>query len=239
LYHRGMGKTLTAVLFLALLSGCAWMKKSDRSGASVKNPREGSSMEKTPAFALPGVPMRNNLPAEKPRKRKKKTTEAAPGETIPREAAPDAEPAGEPKPAAAAPVSNGDLEFHLSAAAKYAAGRKYNSAAAEYGAAAGFLPAFDIRAVHLLERQGAMLLRAGNMAKAQGYFSSAIEKAKELKSSGNDLAMAHLGLGYCLERENKISEAIANYEKVLDFTTSKTIKARVGETIDTLKKPGK
>ena len=90
--------------------------------------------------------------------------------------------------------------------------------------------------MQLLERQGAMLLKAGSLVKARGKFVSAIEKAAELKPFGNDLANAHLGLGYCLEKANKIPDAISNYQKALEFSDNKKFKARIAKTISDLKK---
>lgn len=138
------------------------------------------------------------------------------------------------KPAPAADHS--DLKFHLSAAKRYYARKKYLSAAAEFKAAAQFLPAGDVRAVYLLERQGAMLLRARQLDKAQEDFKAAIAKAGEVGSSGEDLANAYLGLGYCEERTGKTAEAVGNYQKAMAFTSRKMIKARLADTIAGLKK---
>lgn len=219
-----MQKTLTVVLLLVCLTGCSWMRKSGKSGSAPKTPPKKTAAKTTPAFALPGVPMANNQPVE-PAEEKKTETAAA--------------PSGEARPAEAAAASGKDLEFHLDAAGKHSARKRYRSAAAEYGAAIAFLPAGDARAVHLLERQGAMLLRAGNMPKAQEHFLAAIEKAKELNSSGSDLADSYLGLGYCQEKEAKIQEAISSYEKALELSAGKTVKARIANTISDLKKTAK
>lgn len=155
-------------------------------------------------------------------------------------AATDATPSGGPAPAAAvkpAPAADPrDLKFHLSAARRYYARKKYLSAAAEFKAAARFLPAGDALAVYLLERRGAMLLRAGQLDKAQEDFKAAIAKAGEVGSSGEDLANAYLGLGYCQERTGKTAEAVGNYQKAMAFTSRKMIKARLADTIAGLKK---
>ncbi|HCC49002.1 MAG TPA: hypothetical protein DEQ38_12940 [Elusimicrobia bacterium] len=188
------------------------------------------------AFSLPGVPMKYMPPQA--RAKALPPAEAAPA---PKPApAPEAAPAE--KPAAAAPAlagsadqAGGDLEYHINAAKKYAFKKKYKSAAAEYGAAIPFLPAGDARAVYLLERQGAMLLRVGSEPKAQEAFAAAIKKAAELKTAGKDLANAHLGLGYCLEKKNNIPEAIKNYEKAAALSPGKKAKARIAKTISDLK----
>ena len=99
----------------------------------------------------------------------------------------------------------------------------------------GFLPAGDARAVRLLERQGAMLLRAGDAPRASEHFLSAIKKAGELKISGKDLADSYLGLGYCMEKAKRIPDAINSYEKALEFSGSKKTKARIAKTISDLK----
>ncbi|HAT72279.1 MAG TPA: hypothetical protein DCS63_05635 [Elusimicrobia bacterium] len=183
-----------------------------------------------PVFALPGVPLKTEQMGELPAPQAEEMNAADPA-VPPVEAAP-----AETAPTAAAPAPGKDLDFHLAAANKYSAKKKYRSAAAEYGAALGFLTAGDARAVRLLERQGAMLLRAGDGAGAQGHFLAAIGKAKELNVSGKDLAAAHLGLGYCLEKVNNIPDAIINYEKALQLSSGKTIKARIAKTISDLKK---
>jgi tetratricopeptide (TPR) repeat protein len=230
-----MVKTFCAVLVFAVLAGCSGNRKSESVDLDIDNPREEAANIKPLPFALPGVPMKNELLADLPAPpAETKEPEAAvtpPAEALPAEAAPAAV---QPAPAAAA-GSGKDLEFHLAAAKKYSLGKKYRSAAAEYGAALPFLPAGDAREVFLLERQGAMLLKGGKDAKAQALFTSAIAKAKELGLAGTDLANAHLGLGYCLEKAKNVPEALANYEKAMALSTGKT-KARIAKTISDLKK---
>ena len=198
------------------------------SGMEIENPRGEDLVGKPLPFALPGVPLRSELEDE---------PDAATDEEKEIEAAlpPAGSPPAEAAPAPAAPAAKGDLEFHLEAAGRYSARKKYRSAAAEYGAALPFLPAGDARAVRVLERQGAMLLRAGALPKAQEYFLSAIDKAKELNSSGNDLADSYLGLGYCQEKAGKVPDAIGSYEKAMQLSGSKKIKARLAKTISDLK----
>lgn len=229
-----MGKTICCLIVFTLLAGCAGLRSGSREEETVELPsRDADSSQ---AFSLPGVPMKY-MPPQGWAKPKPKEEAPAPA------AAPAAPPAEQPAPApespapAAAPAqeTGGDLEFHLGAARKYAFKKQYRSAAAEYGAAVPFLPAGDARAVQLLERQGAMLLRAGDTAKAGPLFSSAISKAEELKTAGADLANAHLGLGYCLEKKGDIPGAIKSYEKARALSTSRTIKARLAKTIGDLK----
>lgn len=198
----------------------------------IENPRGEALVGKPLPFALPGVPLRSDM-AEEPAAPAEPAGQAAAEAPVTAPAEPAAAEAA-PAPDAAAP--KGDLEFHLEAAGRYSARKKYRSAAAEYGAAARFLPAGDARAVYVLERQGAMLLKAGAAPKAQEYFVSAIGKAKELNAAGGDLANAHLGLGYCLEKANKVPDAIASYERAMELTSSKTVKARLAKTISELKK---
>jgi len=222
-------------LLLAFLAGCSGSRKSD-SGDGIENPRMEGSGSATPAFALPGVPLKSDLPVPVRAEVKKAEAPAAqPAEAEPEAGPAEARPA-EAKPAETAAAASGDLEFHLRAARKYAAAKRYRSAAAEYGAAVPFLPAGDPRAVSLLERQGAMILKTGDTAKAREHFQAAIEKARELNASGKDLADSYLGLGYCLEKANKITEAIDSYEKALALSTGKSVKARISKTISDLKK---
>lgn len=225
-----MGNILIAILSLALLSGCAGMKRKQGSGQDkyIDIPSRGG--EESQAMSLPGVPMKYMPPQA--RKKALPPQKALPEETA---AAP-----AEPKPAEAQPVQNSpkaeeELQFHLGAAKKYYSKKYYKSAAAEYGAALSFVPAGDPRAVHILERQGAMLLRAGKYPEAGELFRGAISKAKEINTSGKDLANSHLGLAYCLEQQAKIPEAIENYEKAEKLSTSKTVKARIAKTISGLK----
>jgi len=208
-------------------------RSSTAEDETVELPSRGG--DSSQAFSLPGVPLKFMPPAA----RTKAAAPAPSAEQKPAEApkpAPAPEP--EPAPAAAAPAdsaASGDLEYHISAAKRYAAKKQYKSAAAEYGAAVPFVPAGDARAVQFLERQGAMLLRAGAEPKAKDAFSAAIDKAKALKAGGNDLANAHLGLGYCLEKAKNIPEALKNYEKAKDLTTSPKLKTRITQTIAGLK----
>lgn len=225
---------------LLLLAGCFGSRKTKSGGGAAKNPREKAA----PEFALPGVPMKSDsealLPEEKkPEPAAEPVEEAKPAEAKPAEAKPaEAKPA-EAKAAETAPAASGDLEFHLAAASKYSAKKRYRSAAAEYGAAVPFLPAGDARAVRLLERQGAMMLKAGNEARAQEHFLSAVNKAQELKSSGKDLADSYLGLGYCQEKANKVAEAVDSYEKARALSDSKKVKDRITKTISDLKAKAK
>lgn len=231
-----MVKIVCALITFTLLAGCAGPRSGSRQEETVELPSRAA--DSSQAFSLPGVPMKY-MPPQGWAKPKPKEEAPAP--------APVAMPARQPAPApespapapsaapAAAPEAGGDLEFHISAARKYAFRKQYRSAAAEYGAAVPFLPAGDARAVQLLERQGAMLLRAGDTAKAGPLFSSAISKAEELKTAGADLANAHLGLGYCLEKKGDIPGAIKSYEKARALSTSRTIKARLAKTIGDLK----
>lgn len=228
-----MGKTFIVFLTLAFLTGCSGLRKSSSAEEETVDlpSRSGDSSQ---AFSLPGVPLKFMPPAARA-----KAAPAPAAEKTPEEA-PKPAPEPEPAPAAAAPAvsaPNGDLEYHISAAKKYAAKKQYKSAAAEYGAAVPFVPAGDALAVQLLERQGAMLLRAGAEPKAQTAFLAAIDKAKALKAGGNDLANAHLGLGYCLEKAKNIPEALKNYEKAKDLTTSPKLKTRISQTIADLKSP--
>lgn len=246
---RSMTKKFAAVLTLVLLAGCSGNRKSDSADLGLDNPREEAEIKTPKDFILPGVPMKSELPSALAELNKVQVTDAEPAEEKKPEAPEEAPaqirtaaaiPAGvqpaEPKPAEAVPASNGDLEFHLAAAGKYFSRKQYKSAAAEYGAALPFLPAGDVRAVRLYERQGAMLLKAGRAPKAQEQFETAIAKANELGASGDDLANAYLGLGYCQEKAKKTPEAIASYEKAMELTGSKTVKARLTDTINDLKK---
>lgn len=238
---------------MALLAGCSGMRKSDSDALGLDKPLNGADLASAPDYALPGVPLRSEVmrdvpptpPAEKAPVPEvtppagTKTAEAKPAEAKPAEAAPAetvsaaAAPAGT-KPAAA--DTGKDLAFHMAAAAKYSARKKYRSAAAEYGAAVEFLPAGDERAVRLLERQGAMMLKAGAVSKARPYFEAAIGKAKDLNVSGKALADSYLGLGYCQEKAKKVQDAIDSYQKALELTGGKTAKDRISQTIIDLKK---
>ena len=238
-----MAKKFTAVLVLVLLAGCAGNRKSDNDDLGLDNPREEGGIQAPKDFVLPGVPMKNELPPALAELNKSEVPAAEPAETkteAPAEAPAEMKTApaapAEAKPAEAATVSNKDLEFHLAAAGRYLGKKQYKSAAAEYGAAIPFLPEGDARGVRLLERQGAMLLKAGKDLKAQEQFLASIAKAKELGTAGEDLANSYLGLGYAQERAKKIPEAIASYEKALELTGSKTLKARLTGTISDLKK---
>lgn len=220
-------------MVFALAAGCSGTRSA---GGSAGN----TAARKPPTFALPGVPLKEDLPqAAEPA-----AEEAAPApaaEAKPEEPAPAAAPAETaPAPAEAKPAagseSEKELAFHLRSARRYAAAKRYRSAAAEYGASLGFIPEGDARAVHALERQGAMVLRAGDAAKAQEHFQAAINKANGMKASGRDVANAYLGLGYCQEQAKKIPEALASYEKALDFSTSPNVKAKIAKTISDLKK---
>lgn len=234
MYHRLMLKTLSLVIAAALLNGCSWMSRSG-SGTAKKNAGSDDSFTVTaPPFVLPGVPLgaaRPTITARAPAQ-----PAAVPEEEQPPEAAPSAAELKDVKTASVAAEPNGDLDFHMAAADKYSAKKKYRSAAAEYGAALGSLPSGDARAVYLMERQGAMMLRAGALLKAEGYFSSAIKKAGELNTAGDDLAESYMGLGYCQEKANKVTEAVDSYKKARDNSGKKSVKARLSKTISGLQK---
>lgn len=222
MYHRAMRRQLSAILLLGLLTGCSWTRKyisgGDEAGFT------------TPQYALPGSPLGAD-PSPARAEVKAAETPAAPSA-----AGKSAEAPAKPKPVAAEDERAKQLDFHLSAAEKYSAKRQYRSASAEYGAALDYLAALDARALDLLEQQGSMLLKAGDIAKAGESFQAAIKKGKELKASGRDLSESYRKLGYCMERENKTQEAISNYEEALEFTASKTMKDNISQAIATLKK---
>ncbi len=252
-----MKEIFAALTMIALLAGCS----GTRRGAAASGADDlggGKDISMPPSFALPGVPLRNykEEPAAKPAAAPSGsgTVEVEPADKNSAPSSASAEPvyilapAGKAAPSAAPSASSApaagaepaadprDLKFHLAAARRYYARKKYLSAAAEFKAALRFLPAGDARAVYLLERQGAMLLRAGRLEKAQEDFKAAIAKAGDVGSSGEDLANAYLGLGYCQERTGNIAEAVANYQKAMAFTSRKMIKARLADTIRELKK---
>ncbi|MBI4350315.1 MAG: hypothetical protein HY550_02645 [Elusimicrobia bacterium] len=240
-------RNATAFFFaLALLAGCSGNRKSDSAAGGGSDLPARAVAGARPAFALPGVPLREDAQpaaAEKePEAPASSAAAAAPEQAAPAEPVAEARPA-EDKPAEAAPpapaAASGDLDFHLAAAGKYSVKKKYRSAAAEYGAALGFIPAGDARAVHALERQGAMLLRAGDEPGAKEYFLSAISRAGELGTSGKDLSNAYLGLGYCLEKAHKVKDAIGSYEKARRLASGKKARARISRTINDLKKAAK
>lgn len=218
-----MRRILAASAVLALLSGCG-MKSAGNRDADFVNPRNTSSIGAPLSFALPGVPLQSEMPgyagAEPVPPPKQAGAKRPPSKYAPAEV----------------PGTKADYEFHLSEARRYASKKKHLSAAAEYKAALGLLLADDPLTVHALERQGAMMLRANSTAKARKHFIAAIAKAKDLNLRNNDLAKAHLGLGFCQEKSKQIPEAIASYEKVLKFSTSSFIKRRVEKTISDLKK---
>jgi tetratricopeptide (TPR) repeat protein len=230
LYYKGMVKTFMVFMSLAFLTGCFGAKKQTAASQDEAIELPSRSGDSAQAFSLPGVPLKFMPPA--PKAKAPAPSKSAEAEQPATEAA---APAPEKETAAARPAENGDLEYHLSAAKKYALKKKYKSAAAEYGAAVPFVPAGDARAVLVLERQGAMLLRSGSEPKAKEAFLAAIQKAKELKAAGNDLSNAHLGLGYCLEKAKDIPEALKNYEKAKEFATGKKAKDRIAKTIADLK----
>lgn len=236
-----MRKELAYLLVLALAAGCAGSRSSGSASAT--------TVRKPPTFALPGVPLRDDLPSEEKPEVQAEETPAPAAEAAPAPAAPtpapapavqaDPVPAAKPAPAvkpAGALDPEKEIAYHLKAARRYSGAKRYRSAAAEYGAAAGFMAAGDDRLVHTGERQGAMLLRAGDMAKAQPYFQSAAAKAAELNSSGRDAVNAYLGLAYCQEKAGKTAEAVASYEKALVLTDNPQVKAKVAKTLDGLKK---
>lgn len=233
-----MTKKFAAFLAFALLAGCSGNRRADSDDLGLDNSREEARLKAPTDYILPGVPMKSELPPALAELNKAEVPAAVPAEPaaeVPAAAPAEIKPATA-APSAAVPASGKDLDFHLAAAGRYFSKKQYRSAAAEYGAALPFLPAGDARAVRLLERQGAMLLKGGRDLKARELFEAAIAKAGELNVSGDDLANAYLGLGYCQEKAKKTPEAIASYEKAMELTGSKTVKARLAGTVSGLKK---
>lgn len=234
-----MSKILTLLLAASFLAACGGARKQARTDGNdeqVDIPSRGA--EESQAFSLPGVPLKFMPPPVRAKAAAPAPAAAAPApaaKPAPAEAKPAPEEKTAPAAAPAADAANGDLEYHLSSARKYTAKKKYKSAAAEYAAAVPFLPPGDPRAVLFFERQGAMLLRAGSEPKAKEAFLAAIGKAADLKVAGNDLANAHLGLGYCYEKAKNKAEALKNYEKAKELTDSKKTKAKISKTIADLK----
>ena len=205
------------------------LQKAPRAAAAAPAALPGFSEEESPAAVPAPAPAAAPAAAQKPAAPAAARKHAAPQSSTASAALPDQAPA-------AAAGKSGDLDFHVASAKKYFAGKKYRSAAAEYKAALPYLPSGDPREVNLLERQGAMDLKAGLGAKAKALFLSAISRASELGVSGEDLANAHVGLGYCLEKENDKDGAAEHYRKAAAITSSRQLKARLNGAIKDLKK---
>ncbi len=225
-----MGKILTAVLAAALLTGCSGMNRSGSQAPDEEVELPSRDSDESQAFSLPGVPLKFMPPPSR-----EKAALAAEAPAPAPEAAKPAAPATAAATAQAPTKSEEELQFHLGAAKRYAFKKQYKSAAAEYGAARSFLPPGDTRGVNLAERQGTMLMRAESYAPAAELFRGAIQKAKELSTAGTDLANAHIGLGYCLEKQGNVPEALANYEKARELSPGKAAKARLAKAISDLK----
>jgi tetratricopeptide (TPR) repeat protein len=227
-----MGKIFTAFMAAALLTGCSGINRSGRQAPDkeVELPsRDGANAQ---AFSLPGVPLEFMPP---PIREKAAPAAEAPAPAPAPETAKPAPTATAAAPAQALSKQEEELQFHLGAARRYASKKQYKSAAAEYGAAKNFLPPGDKRGVNLAERQGTMLMRAESYAAAAEVLRGAIAKAKELNTAGTDLANAHIGLGYCLEKQGNVPDALANYEKASAISPSKAVKARLAKAIADLK----
>lgn len=229
-----MGKIFIAFLAAALLTGCSGMNRSGRQAPDEEVELPSRAGDDSQVFSLPGVPLKFMPPPI--REKAALAAEApAPAPAPAPETAKPAPPATAAAPAQALSKPEEELQFHLSAAKRYALKKQYKSAAAEYGAARNFLPPGDKRGVNLAERQGTMLMRAESYDPAAELFRGAIAKAKELNTAGTDLANAHIGLGYCLEKQGNVPDALANYEKASAISPSKAVKARLAKAIADLK----
>lgn len=134
---------------------------------------------------------------------------------------------------APASVRAGAVEA-LKSARSHTARKEYKKAYSEYEHALAVLPKTDARRIFALERQGMLLLKEKNLAKAKKAYLDAIQTAKHLKNTGRDTMNAYSGFAYCLKKEGDIDGAARNYQIAMDLAVDDKAKTKIKKALDKL-----
>jgi tetratricopeptide (TPR) repeat protein len=137
---------------------------------------------------------------------------------------------------AAPPVPASSYESFITAAEETLGRNELDKAFALYGSASESIPTDDKRQTRVLERQGLILIKQNNCARAKRFYSAAIRTAKKHNLRGRDVAGAYSGLAYCQEKSGDPDWAAANYRAAINVTDDAALKAELQKRLAGLKK---
>jgi hypothetical protein len=136
----------------------------------------------------------------------------------------------------APPVPAGSYESYMTAAEEALGRNELDKAFALYGKASESIAPEDKRQTRILERQGLILIKQNNCARAKRFYSAAIRTAKKHNLRGRDVAGAYSGLAYCQEKSGDPGWAAANYRAAINATDDAALKAELQKRLAALKK---
>lgn len=142
-----------------------------------------------------------------------------------------------PKDAVLEPDVKKTYQEYVGAAENYTSQNDYANAAKEYEEAALVLPENDERRILILQEQGRISVKLGNIQKAKDYYLAAIQTAKILNIPDKDVINSYLGVAYCFEKSGDIAPAIDNYKTALELTPNYQTKVKIRENLDKLEAP--
>ena len=109
-------------------------------------------------------------------------------------------------------------------------------AAGRYTGALRFLTPDDPRRIYVFERQGTSLGKQEKFNEGIKLYMLAIEIAKRLNITDRNVVNAYLGLSYCQRKIGNIPWAIINYKSAWKLTKSQSLKLKIEEILESLKK---
>lgn len=112
----------------------------------------------------------------------------------------------------------------------------YMEAAGRYTGALRFLTPDDPRRIYVFERQGTSLGKQEKFNEGIKLYMLAIEIAKRLNITDRNVVNAYLGLSYCQRKIGNIPWAIINYKSAWKLTKSQSLKLKIEEILESLKK---
>ena len=100
------------------------------------------------------------------------------------------------------------------------------------------LSASDNNRAYVLERRGAAMLKLAKPGAAKKYYAQAIKIAEEEETTGPALENSYYGLAYCLEKEDRLEEAMRSYKMALQVAGSEALKKQIEKKLEALE-PGR
>ncbi|MEA3307707.1 MAG: hypothetical protein U9Q34_07975 [Elusimicrobiota bacterium] len=112
----------------------------------------------------------------------------------------------------------------------------YMEAAGKYSGALIFLEPDDPRRIYILERQGTALGKQEKFKEGIDFYMKAIGVGKSLNIVDRNVINAYLGLSYCQTRIGNLPWAMINYKSARELTKSESLKLKIDEVLEGLKK---
>ena len=128
-------------------------------------------------------------------------------------------------------VKQEGYEDYIKKADEYLSLDDLDNAFNEYGKASKSISVDDERQISILERQGYILAKQNNCARAKKLYASSINLSKKLNIKNKDVINAYLGLAYCQKEEGNSEMALKNYKAALKITDNPATKKKIEKKI--------